>query len=401
MASIKLYLDTRKRKNDEPCPLCIIISHKNRTAHLSTGVKVLRTDIDMTKTPCRVINGKMKALHNQVISTKFTQAQRCLLELTEKRLLDSMSVADIKNYIESNGEVETCPDADALFMPKLIELMDSKESVNSYNRYNQTKRNIELFCNGEQLTFRDITTRWLENFDAFLKKKGHCINTRAIHLRAVKCIFNRALDEDIIDLKSPFRKFKIKEEQTKKRDLGVEQLRKVMLVEGMSDLCIYYRDIFMMSFYLIGMNTTDLYLLKKDCIVGDRIEYVRAKTGKHYSILIPDVVKPLLEKYRARDGSEWLLCMHEKDDSVYKLSANSSHYLKSILPKLSMYWARHSWASIAYSIGISTDVIALALGHSMGNRTTAIYINPDLRKVDEANRKVIDFVLQGTEKAST
>ena len=63
------------------------------------------------------------------------------------------------------------------------------------------------------------------------------------------------------------------------------------------------------------------------------------------------------------------------------------------LPNISVYWARHSFATIAYQIGISTDVIADCLGHKSAHRITDIYIQKDQAKVDEANRKVIDYVL--------
>lgn len=67
--------------------------------------------------------------------------------------------------------------------------------------------------------------------------------------------------------------------------------------------------------------------------------------------------------------------------------------LSDIMPGLTAYWARHSWATIAASLDIQEDTIALALGHSSAHTTTAIYIQRDLRKVDAANRRVIDFVL--------
>ena len=63
------------------------------------------------------------------------------------------------------------------------------------------------------------------------------------------------------------------------------------------------------------------------------------------------------------------------------------------IPRMTLYWARHSFATIAYEIGISTDIIADCLGHKTGHRITEIYIQKDQRKVDEANRKVIDYVL--------
>jgi hypothetical protein len=56
-------------------------------------------------------------------------------------------------------------------------------------------------------------------------------------------------------------------------------------------------------------------------------------------------------------------------------------------------WARHSWATIAASLDIPDDTIALALGHAVANSTTSIYIERDRRKIDAANRRVIDWVL--------
>ena len=66
-----------------------------------------------------------------------------------------------------------------------------------------------------------------------------------------------------------------------------------------------------------------------------------------------------------------------------------------MFPDITTYWARHSWATIAASLDIPNETIAAALGHTYGNRITAIYIDFDMKKVDDANRKVIDWVLYG------
>lgn len=63
------------------------------------------------------------------------------------------------------------------------------------------------------------------------------------------------------------------------------------------------------------------------------------------------------------------------------------------VPNLTTYWTRHSFATIAYEIGVPTDVIADCLGHKSAHRMTNIYIRKDAKFVDEANRKVIDYVL--------
>lgn len=55
---------------------------------------------------------------------------------------------------------------------------------------------------------------------------------------------------------------------------------------------------------------------------------------------------------------------------------------------------RHTWATIAAGLDIPKETIAAALGHSIGNPTTSIYIDFNQAKVDEANRRVLDFVFR-------
>ena len=69
--------------------------------------------------------------------------------------------------------------------------------------------------------------------------------------------------------------------------------------------------------------------------------------------------------------------------------------IAKMFPSLTTYWARHSWATIAASLDVPDDTISLALDHSARNATTVIYIERDLRKVDAANRRIIDYVFNG------
>ena len=76
---------------------------------------------------------------------------------------------------------------------------------------------------------------------------------------------------------------------------------------------------------------------------------------------------------------------------VYSTSSRKEG--EAIFPKLSTYWARHTWATLAYEIGIPIDTIGQALGHSDRAHTiTFVYIRLDNKKVDDANRKVLDFL---------
>lgn len=219
-------------------------------------------------------------------------------------------------------------------------------------------------------------------------------------------MFNYAIDYDVTTA-YPFRRFKIRPEETRKRSLTVDELRRLFdyPVEEYAEI---YRDMFKLIFLLIGINTVDLHGLKAVTKDG-RIEYKRAKTGKLYSINVEPEAMEIIEKYRGNTGllsiadrwSDSRNFRHQCNKALQRIGQvertgrGGKKIIDAEFEGLTTYWARHSWATIAYELGISKDIIAQALGHSDGHDTTNIYIREDMRKVDEANRRVLDWVLYG------
>lgn len=244
----------------------------------------------------------------------------------------------------------------------------------------------------EELCFEDVTVRWLTDFDAFLTKTSPSQNARNIHFRNIRTVINAAIDDELTT-HYPFRRFKIRPVPTKKRSLSVEYIRKVFNAEGLEGWEVKYLDFFKLSFMLIGINVVDLCNLTE--IVDGRIEYNRAKTHKPYSVKVEPEALALIEKYK---GEKHLLNFTDNYANYRHFYNNLCKGLNSIKSKsgiktLTSYWARHTWATIAYNdCGISKDVIAQALGHSNGT-VTDICLNKEQRLVDEANRKVLDWVL--------
>ena len=107
----------------------------------------------------------------------------------------------------------------------------------------------------------------------------------------------------------------------------------------------------------------------------------------------------LLERYRGKSG---LLCIRDRYKSARDYTQHINDGLKRLIQEqpfteLSTYWARHSWATIAYNeMGASFDTISAALGHQYGSRITAIYINPDQKRVDELNERMIQLVFSAS-----
>lgn len=241
----------------------------------------------------------------------------------------------------------------------------------------------------------EVNVQWLEKFCAFLKSKRLRTNSISLYIACIRRVFNYEMDNGV-NLQYPFRKFHLSREKTRKRNLSVERLRTLRdakIVGRGSD----YRDFFMLSFYLIGINVADLF---GDCVVENgRLEYRRAKTGKLYSIKLEPEAIAIIERHGGSlSDFNFQKISGIKNTSSFgrvispalrKIQDENGHVIE---PDLTWYWARHTWATIAASLDIPKETISAALGHEIGSPITSIYIDFNQKKVDEANRKVIDYV---------
>ena len=239
------------------------------------------------------------------------------------------------------------------------------------------------------VTFDQITPAYLRSLETDLLQKGIKKNTVAALMRYIRSIFNIAINDDLIPASLyPFRKFKIKTELTVKRNLTIDELVRLRKVEHPAV------DIFFLSFFLIGANIRDVLFAKKDQIFEGRFNFTRSKTGKPMSIsLLPEALE-IIERH---SGAHLVLKFMERRKRLDQFNKWINKNLRAaagsveIKRNVTTYAARHSWASIASSIGVSVDVISKALGHNSATVTDA-YINFDMSQVDNTNRMVADAI---------
>ena len=265
--------------------------------------------------------------------------------------------------------------------------------------YNTAVEMLIRHTKKKTILFENIDYSFLKNFQNDLLQRQVGVNTISIYLRTIRAIFNKALNEELTE-NYPFKKFKIKQQPTPSRTLTIEEFKQIRDYKCSGDR-EFNRDLFLLSFCLIGINFSDLFLLKEDNIVDGRIIFSRSKTHKIYSIYLHQPALEILAKYKS--NSDFLLPVLSPDWKGMQLKKKiqqaihiCNNYLQKIAKELkihkqvSTYYARYSWANFARLQGCSKDLIAEALGHEYGNKVTGIYLDSyDKEIIDAANGKVI------------
>lgn len=392
--NIYVYCDVPKKKVDGSIPVKIAIKNSNGRFFVNTGLTTMEkfTGREFPKTE-RNRTAKNSALARYMVAIE----EVCLSnsELDNKKLRELI-----------NKSVFGVDKSEKEFIQHFIEkYADGLKKRGTKDIYYRTAKRVENY--DSKATFDTIDKEWIEGYKRFYDGTLKT-NTIAIDLRNIRTIFNKAIDDEITT-KYPFRKLKIEQERVPIRDLTAEQITQLRDydVEPWQE---EYRDLFMLSFYLCGINASDLLMCKT--LTNGRLVYKRNKTGRLYSIKVEKEAMDIINKYR---GKEYLLNpldngrryttylynwnsalkkigRHEiVKDCVGKLRKKKCHPIFGDDFQISTYTARYSFASIAAHIGIDRETIALCLGHSWAD-VTDHYINYDRNRIDEAVRKVIDYV---------
>ncbi len=386
MATAKLGIRNIKNK-DGLHAIAIIISQKGRQTTLPTRYAIQKKYFknERISRNCPDVNNVREA--NLKLSRKLNEVWDYIEELEEKRVINRMTAVDIANYIRNGGSSKN--DDLLEYFRYFIKGIKNK---GTRDKYVFTLKYLER--NYEKLFFTDITKAWLYEF------KNKRLETRSpvttnIDLRNIRAVFNHAIDvtETISQSLYPFRKFEFAKTKPRNLRLTSDTIKKIRDFQTENVHTQRARDFFMISFYLIGANTSDIYGLKE--IKSGRIEYFRNKTNKFYSIKLEPEVIELFEKYK---GEKDLLMFSERFSNYKIVTSVFNERLKIIgkevgVPNLVMYHARHSWAGLAaqHPIGAGKDLIAQALGHGRKTVTDA-YFDYDTRLVDELNRSVLDLL---------
>lgn len=405
---MKLTLFHDTRSGSVEFPLKLRITHHSKVVHINLDVKIAPEQWDGKQ----VVNHPRSKTFNDYISSRMTLAEATMLKYELNNDIDKLNANQIKQIIESDGEVKLEQDG-VKFLDYYLQKQDECKKTNTRLSYDSAIKRMQIYDPKlNTRTFEDIDEEYIRKMDAAWEKAGLTTNSRAVYMRNIRAVFNDAIDDRLTDA-YPFRRFSIKKAPTKKRNLSVEELRLLRDYTIMNEFQEKYRDIFMLCFYMRGINIVDLLALKKSNIRAGRINYVRSKTGKFYSVKIEPEMQKIINRYK---GQEYLLdvCDGAKDQQDYETKykgflqrmdrglkrigpyvrkgLGGKKHITALFPDISQYWCRHTTATLMAELGYSNEIIACSLGHEFGIKTTNIYIEYKQSEVDAANRKLIDYV---------
>lgn len=403
--TVSIYFDTRAAKDEQVAPIKFAIRKNGKAAYINIGIKVTAQQWDKKRS--EVVNHPNAKRINLIISKKRLEIDSAILKLIEAGESGGLTALQLRDKVQEIIDPQTQQSIreENHFQLRLLRFAEHKTNKGTQGLYAYTLRKLQSFDTKlSQRTFEDISIDYLHKFEAFCAQTEKK-NSRNIHLRNIRAVFNDAINSGITT-HYPFRKYPLKQEQTRKKALVPEQL-KSLLKADCEPYQEQYRDMFMLMFLLRGINAGDLFLASKAQLRNGRLEYRRNKTGTLLTVKIEPEAQVILEKYSGKklllspmdtykDYKDFLHHFNKGLKAIGRPTGKKGEILGSgLFPDLSSNWARHTWATIGIRIGIPKEVISRGMGHSFGLRVTDIYIDYDNDLVDDANRKIIDYIFYG------
>lgn len=266
--------------------------------------------------------------------------------------------------------------------------------------YSATLNNLFKFCDGVDMPIDRLTSDFMEEYEGWNRSRGNSSNTVSFYNRILRAVYNRAVDDGIIESTNPFRRVYTGVDKTIKRALPIDALRRIKTLDlSDSPTLMYARDMFLLSFMLRGMSFVDMAFLKKTDLRCGYIEYRRRKTGQLMTVRWIDAMQTILDRYPPNSSCYLLPIIRRSglnERCAYRNTAyNINRSLKTIARMagievpLTMYVARHSWASVARSKGVPVSVISEGMGHD-SESTTQIYLSSlNTSVIDKANKMIV------------
>ena len=365
----------------------LTITHKREVRYISTEYEIDDLyQFDKGKVVCR----KDAKIMNQRLAYVLSEYQEKLNEIDNQ---DMYSCSQIKEILEGKNQVNKLVTIKEYMERRIADFR--KDGRNSYADMNVYTLEKILSILGN-ISLQSFSTSTIDKFIRGMSSLSNA--TKQMRLTHLKARINEAIKEGIVKYDvHPFAYVKMPKPSVKMLDLTIDEFSRILHLKTNHRKLSLARDLFLLSFYLGGMNLADI---AENEFNDDMVRYVRKKTAnkkegeKIVTFTIPEEARAIIRKYISRNG---------KLNFGYKFTYQNfqryvNHCLKDLGKKLeiksniSFYSARKTFSQFAFDLGIRTEIVEYCLGQSMKeNRPIYNYVRVMQRQADAAIRMVIDY----------
>lgn len=398
MATFKAVIKRGNKRADGTWNVVIRFTHNSKVRFIPTTMYINKKDITAS---FKIKNANILDRCNDIIKEYRSRLSELSLEFND------IDIDTIVSYIRQKKDSKGISFTD--FAAKWIK----ESTIKGIKNYKTALNALCSFAGRDNILCEEINVKTMKAFENALKDRPRA---QSLYPNCIKTMFNAAKeyyndeDNDIIRIKHSLDKYKpVEQNVAEKRALDVETIRRIFAlpydnikVKGKSSRHDLALDCFRLSFCLMGMNSADLYYadrLKDNTIIYDRMKTKDRRRDKaEIQVKITDYIKPLVEKYK---GKERVFNFYERFTTMESFNRAINIGLKEVgkelgIDKLQFYAARHSMATIAVNdVKISKYVVNDMLNHTdQSLKITELYIKKDFSHINEANVKLLDYVLK-------
>ena len=287
------------------------------------------------------------------------------------------------------------------FMEGVIAKLKTLGKIRTSETYAATLCSFKRFREDRDVPLDDLDSDMMMAYEAYLKNNGVSPNSSSFYMRNLRAVYNRAVEKDLTSQRFPFKHVYTGVDKTVKRAVPLKVIKKIKEKDfTMNPTFDFARDMFLMSFYTRGMSFVDMAYLRKKDLQNGVLSYRRRKTGQQLFIKWEKCMQEIVDKYDTSQSSYLLPIIKpfsEIDErKQYIYAAHNINRCLKIIGKelglsvsLTLYVARHAWASIAKSKNVPLSVISEGMGHD-SEATTRIYLaSLDTMAIDKANSMIL------------
>ena len=388
MANFSFVLVKTRQYADGNNQIKLRIYHNSKVKYINTGIHVKATEFKngqvVKRTDREFLNVQLKKIYN----TYFDRYNKI-------EYPDVLTCTQLVDLLKEGGDEKNRTFDDVC--KEYIEAMDATR-LKSVKLYSLATRKFSAFC-GEGFILAHLTPVRVNNYITYLKSAKLSNTTINIYVTLLKVIVNYAEKMKYVEFNvDPFVTAKIPASQKRETYITVEQLRRIRDAKIDKYNVRTCRDIFMLTYYLAGMNLVDM--VQYDFRNTDEVDYVRTKTRNtkngenRVNFTIPHEAWPLLRKYMNPYTGRLVFGKYKTYVSCYNVLTRKVPELAEIggiRHYFTLYSARKSFVQHGFDLGVPLSTLEYCIGQTMkDSRPIFNYVSIMKKHADAAIRKILD-----------